>query len=95
MIEVDSVTMFDDPLQRIRTGQIARVPILLGNVENDGTVFALIAQQNLSSTIALFTGPSGAALLSPNVVRGLYPGLSDPQVIAAMWRDMLFGWCVT
>ena len=87
--------MFDDPLQRIRTGQIARVPILLGNVENDGIVYASIAQQNLSSTIALLTGPSGSALLSPNVVQGLYPGLSDPQVIAATWRDLLFRWCVT
>jgi carboxylesterase type B len=92
-IEFDSVTMFDNPLQRIRTGQIARVPILLGNLEDDGTVFALAAQ-NLSATIALLTGPSGAAPLSPNVVRGLYPGLSDPQVIAAMWRDIGFRWCV-
>ena len=94
MIGVGSVTMFDDPLQRIRTGQIARVPILLGNVEDDGTVFALVAQQNLSATIALLTGPSGD-LLSPTVVRGLYPELSDPQVIAAMWRDIRFRWCVT
>jgi len=68
---------------------IARVPILLGNVEDDGTVFELVAQQNLSATIALLTGPSGV-LLSPTVVRGLYPGLSDPQVIAAVWRDIIF-----
>ncbi|KAI0251022.1 Alpha/Beta hydrolase protein [Lactifluus subvellereus] len=84
---VDNVTMFDDPLQRIRTGQIARVPILLGSMEDDGTVFAL-APQNLSATIALL-GPSADAL-SPTIVRGLYPGLSDPQVIAAMWRDVPF-----
>ena len=35
---IDSVTSFDDPLQRIRTGQIARVPILLGSREDDGTL---------------------------------------------------------
>ena len=35
---IGSITAFDDPLQRIRTGQIARVPILLGSMEDDGSV---------------------------------------------------------
>ena len=85
--------MFDDPLQRIRTGQIARVPILLGNMEDDGTVFAYISQGNLSTTIALLLAPSGGHL-STTVVRELYPGLSDPQIIDAVWRDIKFRWCV-
>ena len=90
-----SVTVPDDPLQRIRTGQIARVPLLLGSMEDDGTVFALVAPLNLSTTIAFLTGPTGAASLSPTTVRGLYPGLNDSQINAAMWGDIRFRWCVT
>ena len=95
MIGVDSVTMFDDPLHRIRTGQIARVPILLGNLEDDGTMFAYLEQKNLSATIAQLIGSSGdQSDLSPTVVRGLYPGSNDPRVIADAWRDVQFRWCV-
>ena len=44
---IGSVTFLDDPLQRIRTGQIARVPILLGSMEDDGTLFAYYVSGNL------------------------------------------------
>ena len=94
-IGVGSVTVFDDPLQRIRAGQIAQVPILLGSLEDDGKVFAYFEQKNLSATIALLIGSSGVqGDLSPSVVRELYPGLNDSQVIADMWRDVKFRWCV-
>ncbi|KAF8493264.1 Alpha/Beta hydrolase protein [Russula emetica] len=86
---VDNVTFLDDPLQRIRTGQIARVPILLGNMENDGTA----QTYNTSLSISEFlTGRFGsvAGSIPPDNVRALYPGLSDPQVIASIERDMVF-----
>ena len=89
--EVGSVTMFDDSLQRIRTGQIAQVPVLLGNVQDEGTSFAYIAQKDLRATIDQLIG---SGHLSPADVRGLYPGLSDRQVIAAVLRDVRFRWCV-
>jgi hypothetical protein len=89
---IGSVTYFDDPLQRIRTGQIARVPILLGNMEDDGTAFTY-HKSNLSKFL---TGRFGslAGSVPPDMVRALYPGLSDPQVIASAERDIRFRWCV-
>jgi hypothetical protein len=89
-----SVTDFDDPLQRIRTGQIAHVPILLGNLEDDATILTYNTSENLATFLAdpdLF-GPF-AGTLTPDEVRALYPGLSDPQVIAAVERDIVFSWC--
>jgi carboxylesterase type B len=85
---VDNITYFDDPLQRIRTGQIARVPILLGNMEDDGTAFTY-HKSNLSKFL---TGRFGslAGSVPPDMVRALYPGLSDPQVIASAERDIRF-----
>ena len=89
---IGSVTFFDDPLQHIRTGQFARVPILLGNMEDDGTVFTH-KKSNLSAYLAHRFG-SLAGSVPPDMVRGLYPGLSDPQVIAGTLRDILSRWCV-
>jgi hypothetical protein len=85
------VTVFDDPLQRIRLGQFARVPILLGNLEDDGSVVVLETPGNLSAFLAELFGPL-EALLTPALVRALYPGLSDSQVIAAVVRDILYRW---
>jgi hypothetical protein len=87
------VTFFDDPLQRIRQGQFAQVPILLGSMEDDGTIFVFGAPNNLSAFLTEAFGPFDA-LLSPTLVRALYPGLSDPQVMAAVERDTVFHWCV-
>jgi carboxylesterase type B len=88
------VTFFDDPLQRIRLGQIAQVPILLGSMEDDGSIFVLNAPNNLSTFLAeqLGSGPL-ESLITPALVRALYPGLSDSQVIAAVVRDITFRWC--
>jgi carboxylesterase type B len=89
-----SVTFFDDPLQRIRLGQIAQVPILLGSMEDDGSIFVLNTPNNLSTFLAeqLGSGPL-ESLITPALVRALYPGLSDSQVIAAVARDITFRWC--
>ncbi|KAF8504327.1 Carboxylesterase [Russula emetica] len=86
---VDNVTVFDDPLQRIRTGQVARVPILLGNMQDDGTAFEYNTSESLSKFLAKRFG-SHAGSVPPDKVRALYPGLSDPQVIAATERDLRF-----
>ncbi|KAH9971638.1 Alpha/Beta hydrolase protein [Russula compacta] len=84
--QVDNATGFDDPLERIRTGQSAQVPILLGSMQDDGIVFALPEPQNLSVFVAEQFGSS----VTPDVVRGLYPGLNDSEVISAVERDTLF-----
>jgi len=86
---VDNITMFDDPLLRIRTGQIARVPILLGNMEDDGTVFTYNTSDSISAFLVSQFGSRGASI-SPDEVQALYPGLSDPQVIADAERDISF-----
>jgi len=89
---VGSVTVFDDPLQRIRTGQIARVPILLGNMEDDGVVFTYNTTESISGFLAGHFGPLVGSV-PPEKVQALYPGLSVPQVIAGAQRDIVFRWC--
>ncbi|KAH9971639.1 Alpha/Beta hydrolase protein, partial [Russula compacta] len=84
--QVDNVTSLDDPLERIRTRQSAQVPILLGNMQDDGIVFALPEPQNLS----IFVAEQFRSSVTPDVVRGLYPGLNDSEVISAVERDILF-----
>ncbi|KAI0288310.1 hypothetical protein BC826DRAFT_698145 [Russula brevipes] len=87
-----SVTVFDDPLQRIRTGQIARVPTLLGTTKDDGTVFALI-YPNVSTFLVNQFGPIGNTFL-PAELQALYPQMNDTQLFDAVVRDVLFRWCV-
>jgi hypothetical protein len=92
------VTVVEDPLQRIRLGQIPQVPTLLGNTEDDGSVFVLGAPKdtNLLTFLAGQIGPGSlSGIISPDLVRALYPGLSDPEVMAALSRDITFLWCVT
>ena len=90
---IGSVTAFDDPLQRIRTGQFAQVPILLGNMKNDGTIFAYNTSESLSTFLKKQFGRH-ASRVPPSLVRSLYPGLPDLQVIDAVERDIQFRWCV-
>jgi carboxylesterase type B len=88
---IGSITAFDDPLQRIRTGQTARVPILLGSMEDDGSVFTYNLS-NISTYLERFG--SLASSVTPDEVRALYPGLTDTQVIADAERDIVFRWYV-
>jgi len=86
------VTVFDDPLQRIRQGQIAHVPILLGSME--GAILGPGTPNNLSAFLADQIGPGPLeTLISSTLVRALYPGLSDLQVMAALERDVTSRWC--
>jgi len=92
---IGSVTFFDDPLQRIRTGQFARVPILLGNMEDDGTVLTYNTSDLAAYLAGQFRSIVGSESVPPaDMVRALYPGSSDPQVIAGTLRDILSRWCV-
>jgi hypothetical protein len=90
---IGSVTVFDDPLERIRTGQFAHVPILLGNMQDDGATMTYNTSDSLSTFLADQFG-SLAGSVPPDKVRALYPGLTDPQVIAGTERDIVFRWCV-
>ena len=85
-----SVTFINDSLQAIRTGQIPRVPILLGSMEDDGTIFAP-AFQNVRGFLKVQFGKVSSFRL-PNMV-ALYLGLNDTQVFPAVIRDVLFRWC--
>jgi carboxylesterase type B len=89
-----SVTFIDDSLQAIRTGQVPRVPILLGNMQDDGTIFAPIFP-NLTVFLEVEFGKL-PFFRPPNVttLQNLYPGLNDTQMFPAVARDVLFHWCV-
>jgi carboxylesterase type B len=84
---VDNVTLFDDNFQRIRAGNTARVPILAGNTQNDGTLFT-VGDTNLTA----FLSSSFGGVTSPAEVRALYPVENDTDVIADSFRDFFFLW---
>jgi carboxylesterase type B len=86
------VTFFDDPLQAIRSGQIPQVPILLGDTEDDGTVFASFFP-NISAFYAYQFDQFGDSFHPPNLT-ALYPGLNDTEVLSVVVRDVWFRWCV-
>lgn len=85
-----SVTFFDDNLDRILLNSTARVPQLVGNMQNDGTLFT-VGQSNLSAFL-IDNGFGG--IVSPDTVRALYPGQNDTNVIADSYRDIVFLWYV-
>ncbi|KAJ7217307.1 Carboxylesterase [Mycena pura] len=83
---VDNVAVFGNTLERIRAGTTAKVPIILGNVENDGSVF-VVGMTNLTAYIeAEFPGTGVTA----DLVRSLYPGQNDTSIIASVERDVSF-----
>uniref|UniRef100_A0A0W0G2D3 Carboxylic ester hydrolase n=1 Tax=Moniliophthora roreri TaxID=221103 RepID=A0A0W0G2D3_MONRR len=85
---VDDSTLFDDSLGRITARQSARVPVLLGNMQDDGSLFALQAG---AGSISLDQFLDGLGVPIPaGVVRALYPGQNDSQVIASVFRDVVF-----
>ncbi|KAF7359838.1 Carboxylic ester hydrolase [Mycena venus] len=80
---VDNVTVFADPLERLRGNATANVPIIIGNMENDGTAFT-VGETNLTA----FLGGGGPGMrISPALVQSLYPGQNDSVVIADAFRD--------
>jgi carboxylesterase type B len=89
-----SVTFIEDSLQAIRTRNIPHVPILLGNMQDDGTIFAPTFP-NLTTFLEVefgkfpFFSPPNATTL-----QNLYPGLNDTRLFPAAVGDVLFRWCV-
>jgi hypothetical protein len=85
---MSSITVFANPLQRIMDNQVARVPILQGSTQNDGSMFAEGKTDVAASVNGLFHGAITPAVLAP-----LYPGLSGFQEISMIFRDFIFLWC--
>ncbi|KAJ7456522.1 Carboxylesterase [Mycena latifolia] len=82
---VDNVTVFADPLQRIRTGLTARVPFMIGHTQDDGSLFA-VGLTDLSAYLATTFG----GLVTVDQMHALYPGLNDNQVISEIVKDFEF-----
>ncbi|KAJ6528734.1 Carboxylesterase [Mycena vulgaris] len=81
---IDNVTVFSNPLERLQAGNIAKVPIVLGNLEDDGSLFA-VGMTNLTAFIeGMFPGMG----ISPDFLRSLYPGRNDTLVISDSFRDL-------
>jgi carboxylesterase 2 len=89
-LSLSSVTVFADPLERLRRRATANVPIIIGNMENDGTAFT----EGLTNLTAFLVGRGPDAPISPALVRSLYPGENDSVVIADAFRDRGFRWYV-
>ncbi|KAJ6513515.1 Carboxylesterase [Mycena vulgaris] len=85
---VDNITVFSNPIERLRAGNSARVPIVLGATENDGTVFT-VGVTNLTSFLGAEI-PTPGIIIPPDLVRSLYPGQNDSIVIADTLRDLAF-----
>jgi len=83
---VDNVTVFSNPLERIRANATTKVPIILGNMENDGTVFTF-GITNLTTFLEVALPGSG---IPPAFVRSLYPGENVTQIIPDAYRDASF-----
>ncbi|KAJ6481068.1 Carboxylesterase [Mycena sanguinolenta] len=83
---VDNITVFTNPLERLRAGASAKVPIMLGNMENDGSVFTV----GMTNLTAFLEGEIPGVPISPDFVRSLYPGENDTEVIADALRDVQF-----
>ncbi|KAJ7139655.1 Alpha/Beta hydrolase protein [Mycena epipterygia] len=82
---VDNVSMFADPLQRIRTGLTAKVPFIIGNTQNDGSLFSVGLTDLSAYLTSTFDG-----LVTADQVRPLYPGLNDSLIISEVIKDFLF-----
>ncbi|KAF7299743.1 Carboxylic ester hydrolase [Mycena chlorophos] len=85
---VDNVTFFTDPLERIRTGQTSGVPFIVGNMQDDGTLFSINVTSLSAFLSATTNGMLNAADVSP--VQALYPGLNNTQVIVEATKDFRF-----
>ncbi|KAJ7785818.1 Alpha/Beta hydrolase protein [Mycena metata] len=82
---VDNVTRFSDPIQRLRDGLTANVPFIMGNMQDDGTLFAF----GLTDLPAFLETNFGSSI-TVNQVRPLYPGLNDSAIISEIEKDFLF-----
>ncbi|KAJ7103822.1 hypothetical protein C8R44DRAFT_640257, partial [Mycena epipterygia] len=79
-------TVFTNPLERLRTSATAKVPIVIGNMENDGSAFTV----GMTNLTAFLEGEAPGNSISPAFVRTLYPGQNDSLVISDSFRDVGF-----
>jgi carboxylesterase type B len=85
-----SLTFFSDPLQRIRTGLTARVPFIIGNTQDDGTLSAFNMTDLAAFLVTIF-----GSFPTADEVRSLYPsGLNDNAIISEAFRDFGNLWSV-
>ncbi|KAJ7752940.1 Alpha/Beta hydrolase protein [Mycena metata] len=75
-----------NPLVRVRAGNIAKVPLIVGNTENDGSVFTMGSTNITAFLDAILPGNT----ISPAFLRSLYPDQNDSVVIADADRDFVF-----
>ncbi|KAJ7919952.1 Alpha/Beta hydrolase protein [Mycena leptocephala] len=54
---VDNATVFTDPLERLRRSATANIPIIIGNMENDGTAFT-VGETNLTAAHGPMCSPA-------------------------------------
>ncbi|KAF9074673.1 Alpha/Beta hydrolase protein [Rhodocollybia butyracea] len=74
---IDNITTFADNLERIRSGNAARVPLLAGSMQDDGTLFT-VGETNLT------------AFLISEAVTLISAEANETSVIADSFRDLSF-----
>ncbi|GJJ10880.1 hypothetical protein Clacol_005108 [Clathrus columnatus] len=84
-VVVDNVTVFPDPYQRIKANKTARVPILIGANQDDGTLF-VVGDTDLATFLQGLLG----SLVTVDQVRAVYPGFTDLEIIPLVFRDVVF-----
>ncbi|KAL0058513.1 hypothetical protein AAF712_014807 [Marasmius tenuissimus] len=85
----DNVTVFGYPIERIGTNQSARVPLMLGNTKDEeGLLYQLETGAKTLGDIlqSLF----GSAAPDEGLVRGVYPGLNDTEMIPVIANDVMY-----
>jgi hypothetical protein len=83
------VTKFSGPVARVQAGQTAHIPVLIGSLQEEGSISAA----NLTD-ISVFIASLGNTTPTPAELREAYPNRSDSQVIADVQRDIIIKWCV-
>ncbi|KAJ7261983.1 Carboxylesterase [Mycena rebaudengoi] len=79
---VDFVTAFPFTLERLHSNVSTRVPLLIGELENDGS-FIAVDVPTIEGLLAV-----NGIRATPDEVRAQYPGLNESQVIAKAFRDI-------
>jgi len=92
----DSSTYFPRPFSRVHANITARVPMLIGVLEDDGSFFT-ITETNITTFLRSSLSISGELVANwqedeEDMVRSLYPGLSDAEVMSKAFRDVAFTW---
>jgi carboxylesterase type B len=87
-----SFTVFEDPFSRINNREAAFVPILQGNVQDEGTVFTIEVTTN--TELALLINSTLEGVVTIEEVTTVYPTLSGMALAAQFVKDFTFLWYV-